>query len=103
MNDQIIFDRIENCDQIFSPRKLWERKLKILGWCIIVGEVELMRVLLEKGVEVDCSSDAGPPLIWAAGHEHIPAVEILLDHGANVITFEIPQLPQQWVSCFPFK
>lgn len=47
------------------------------------GEVELMRVLLEKGVEVDCSSDAGPPLIWAAGHEHIPAVEILLDHGAN--------------------
>ncbi|KAH9567573.1 hypothetical protein CY35_03G033900 [Sphagnum magellanicum] len=47
------------------------------------GEVELMRVLLEKGVEVDCSSDAGPPLIWAAGHEHIRAVEILLDHGAN--------------------
>lgn len=62
MNDQIIFDRIENCDQIFSPRNLWERKLTILGWCIIVGEVELMRVLLEKGVEVDCSSDAGPPL-----------------------------------------
>jgi hypothetical protein len=103
MNDQIIFDRIENCDQIFSPRKLWERKLTILGWCIIVGEVELMRVLLEKGVEVDCSSDAGPPLIWAAGHEHIRAVEILLDHGANVSSFEIPQLPQQWVSCFPFK
>jgi hypothetical protein len=41
---------------------LWDGNLTILDWQIVVSEVELMRVLLEKGVEVEFSSDAGPPL-----------------------------------------
>ncbi len=52
--------------------------MTILDWRIVASEVELMRVLLEKGVEVDCSSDAGPPL--SVGHEQIRVVEILLDY-----------------------
>lgn len=43
-----------------------------------------MKALLEKGVDVDCPSDAGSPLIWAAGHDHLKAVELLLSNGANV-------------------
>lgn len=46
-----------------------------------------MKLLVEKGVDVDCPSDAGPPLIWAAGHEHLKAVQFLLDSGANVRAF----------------
>jgi hypothetical protein len=62
MSYQIIFGKIKNCDQIFFPRKLWDGNLTILDWRIVANEVELMRVLLEKGVEVDYSSHAGPPL-----------------------------------------
>jgi hypothetical protein len=53
---------IKNCDQILFPKKLWDGNLTILDWRIVASEVEFTRVLLEKGVEVDCSSDAGPPL-----------------------------------------
>lgn len=37
-----------------------------------------------KGVDVDSPSDAGSPLIWAAGHDHPKAVKVLLESGANV-------------------
>uniref|UniRef100_A0A7I4DT92 Serine/threonine-protein kinase BSK1-like TPR repeats domain-containing protein n=1 Tax=Physcomitrium patens TaxID=3218 RepID=A0A7I4DT92_PHYPA len=36
-----------------------------------------------KGVDVDSPSDAGSPLIWAAGHDHPKAVKVLLESGAN--------------------
>ncbi|XVF06340.1 hypothetical protein REPUB_Repub06bG0039400 [Reevesia pubescens] len=35
------------------------------------------------GVEVDSQSDAGTPLVWAAGHGQPDAVKVLLEHHAN--------------------
>ncbi|KAG2696653.1 hypothetical protein I3843_07G067000 [Carya illinoinensis] len=48
-----------------------------------IGEIELMRILLSKGVDVNSQSDAGTPLIWAAGHGQKDAVKVLLEHHAN--------------------
>lgn len=47
------------------------------------GSVELLNLLLSKDVPVDAPSDAGPPLIWAAGTDRPAAVKTLLDHGAD--------------------
>jgi len=33
---------------------------------------------------VESESDAGTPLIWAAGHGQQEAVKVLLEHHANV-------------------
>lgn len=43
-----------------------------------------MRFLLSKGVDIDSQSDAGTPLIWAAGHAQQDAVKVLLEHHADV-------------------
>ncbi|KAL0005528.1 hypothetical protein SO802_013089 [Lithocarpus litseifolius] len=48
-----------------------------------IGEIELLKILLSKGVDVDSQSDAGTPLIWAAGHGQPDAVKVLLEHHAN--------------------
>lgn len=48
-----------------------------------LGETELLRILLSKVVDVDSQSDAGTPLIWAAGHGQEEAVKVLLEHNAN--------------------
>lgn len=44
----------------------------------------MLTYLLSKGAEVDSESDAGTPLIWAAGHGQQEAVKVLLEHHANV-------------------
>lgn len=49
------------------------------------GNIELLKYLLSKGVEVDSESDSGTPLVWAAGHAQQDAVKVLLEHHANVI------------------
>ncbi|XP_043816335.1 putative ankyrin repeat protein RF_0381 isoform X2 [Manihot esculenta] len=48
-----------------------------------IGNIELTTYLLSKGVEVDSESDAGTPLIWAAGHAQPDALKVLLEHHAN--------------------
>ncbi|KAI8546076.1 hypothetical protein RHMOL_Rhmol07G0088100 [Rhododendron molle] len=47
------------------------------------GDIELMRFLLSKGVDIDSQSDAGTPLIWAAGHAQQDALKVLLEHHAD--------------------
>lgn len=47
------------------------------------GLDDVVRVLLEKGVNVDVPSEAGSPLIWAAGNDRLDTVKLLLDYGAN--------------------
>ncbi|KAK7824309.1 ribosomal rna small subunit methyltransferase nep1 [Quercus suber] len=49
------------------------------------GEIELLKILLSKVVDVDSQSDAGTPLIWAAGHGQPEAVKVLLEHHANAL------------------
>jgi ankyrin repeat protein len=53
---------------------------------LFAGNNELMEYLLSKGAEVDSQSDAGTPLIWAAGHGQQDALKVLLEHHANVIS-----------------
>ncbi|KAL6570290.1 hypothetical protein OROMI_014804 [Orobanche minor] len=48
-----------------------------------LGDIELLKFLLTKGVNVDLQSDAGSPLIWAAGHGQQESVKILLEHNAS--------------------
>lgn len=48
-----------------------------------IGNIELMEVLLSSGVEVDSQSDAGTPLVWAAGHGQQDALKLLLKHKAD--------------------
>lgn len=52
---------------------------------IVLGDIELLEHLLSKGINPDLESDAGTPLVWAAGHAQQAAVTALLKHGANVI------------------
>ena len=49
------------------------------------GHIELMKLLLGKGVDVESESDAGTPLVWAAGHGQQEAVKLLLEHNAKVV------------------
>ncbi|PON73436.1 N-terminal acetyltransferase A, auxiliary subunit [Trema orientale] len=48
-----------------------------------IGDIELLRHLISKGVDVNSQSDAGTPLIWAAGHGQEEALKALLEHHAN--------------------
>lgn len=50
----------------------------------VSGDTELLKYLLSRGVNPDLESDAGTPLVWAAGHAQPAAVSVLLEHGANV-------------------
>ncbi|RVW95979.1 Histone-lysine N-methyltransferase EHMT2 [Vitis vinifera] len=54
-----------------------------------IGDIELLRFLLSKGVDIDSQSDAGTPLIWAAGHGQHDAVKVLLEHHANAYVFTL--------------
>ncbi|XP_065022529.1 uncharacterized protein LOC135586839 isoform X2 [Musa acuminata AAA Group] len=47
------------------------------------GNIELLNLLFSKGVNVESQSDAGTPLIWAAGHGQEESVQFLLEHHAN--------------------
>uniref|UniRef100_A0A0D9WBS0 DUF1664 domain-containing protein n=1 Tax=Leersia perrieri TaxID=77586 RepID=A0A0D9WBS0_9ORYZ len=47
------------------------------------GNLDLMKLILSKGVDVESESDAGTPLIWAAGHGQQEAVKLLLQHNAK--------------------
>lgn len=46
-----------------------------------------MKLLISKGVDIESESDAGTPLIWAAGHGQQDAVKLLLQHGAKVLIY----------------
>jgi ankyrin repeat protein len=51
-----------------------------------------MKLLLSKGVNVESESDAGTPLVWAAGHAQLDAVKLLLQHSAKVGTSPVHPL-----------
>uniref|UniRef100_A0A804KMB4 Uncharacterized protein n=1 Tax=Musa acuminata subsp. malaccensis TaxID=214687 RepID=A0A804KMB4_MUSAM len=53
-----------------------------MDW-IYAGNIELLNLLFSKGVNVESQSDAGTPLIWAAGHGQEESVQFLLEHHAN--------------------
>ncbi|CAN6327084.1 unnamed protein product [Urochloa humidicola] len=48
-----------------------------------IGNTDLMNLLISKGVDIESESDAGTPLVWAAGHGQLDAVKLLLQHNAK--------------------
>ncbi|XP_068650270.1 uncharacterized protein [Aristolochia californica] len=48
-----------------------------------IGNIELLSFFVSKGGDVESQSDAGTPMIWAAGHGQQEAVKFLLDQHAN--------------------
>ncbi|WEW56870.1 hypothetical protein PRK78_002325 [Emydomyces testavorans] len=53
------------------------------------GNAKLIRILLDRGADVNGQSKREPhSLLWAASNGHEEAVRILLDAGANVDTFK---------------
>lgn len=64
--------------------KEWEVISITMSTCLCLGNIELLKFLLTREADVESQSDAGTPLIWAAGHGQPNAVEILLEHNANV-------------------
>lgn len=44
----------------------------------------MLKFLISRGLDVNLQSDAGTPLIWAAGHGQQDAVKLLLEYHANV-------------------
>lgn len=60
-----------------------ENQPSVLHHAAGTGSLELIEALIARGVDVDSPSDAGSPLIWAAGHDHPNAVKLLLKSGAN--------------------
>ncbi|KAM3399398.1 hypothetical protein ACQJBY_004663 [Aegilops geniculata] len=48
-----------------------------------IGHIEIMKILLGKGVDVESESESGTPLVWAAGHGQQDAVKLLLEHNAK--------------------
>lgn len=67
---------------MLSQYMMWNHHFFFAFW--IAGDIELMKAFLSKGVNVDLQSDAGSPLIWAAGHGQQDSVKLLLEHNANV-------------------
>ncbi len=95
-------DEYELSNHFWQDKELWSNFLsqKIVGWkfdnlgladCCEWGGVD--EGLVGEGSGGWLFKWRRPTsLIWAVGHEHIHVVEILLDYGANVSSFEIPQL-----------
>ena len=51
----------------------------------VYGRTEIVKLLLEKGADVNKHNEGGEtPLHYAAQHGHVRVVEILLEHGADV-------------------
>jgi ankyrin repeat protein len=58
---------------------------KCVLWFLDAGHIELMKLLLNKVVDIESESDACTPLVWAAGHGQQDAVKLLLEHNAKVV------------------
>ncbi len=103
-------DEYELSNHFWQDKKLWSNFLsqKIVGWkfdnlglvdCCKWGGVD--EGLVGEGSGGWLFKRCRPTsLIWAVGHEHICVVEILLDYGANVSSFEIPQLQGFCLLCW---
>lgn len=55
-----------------------------LVWVVLTGRVEAVRVLIEKGADVNVSTHSGTPIQVAASQGHTEIVELLIAAGADV-------------------
>ena len=57
----------------------------VLHWAVRPGNVEVVKLLLDEGAEVDArASDVSTPLHWAASHGEAEVVKLLLGQRASV-------------------
>ena len=75
-----------------SPTQLWkttdgathEGPSKPLTWAVRFDNLNMVRLLLEKGANPDLDLPGGcPPLCWATKEENHAIVKLLLEYGAN--------------------
>ena len=66
----------------------------------IRGDVDMLRLLLDKGASLNLQSKAGTPLCWAVRGEYLPAVEFLLQSGAqpNLPSSDQAMTPLHWAA-----
>ena len=64
------------------------------------GDVEILRLLLDQGARLNLQSKSGTPLCWAVRGEHMPAVEFLLQKGAqpNLPASDQAMTPLHWAA-----
>ncbi|MCG7521739.1 ankyrin repeat domain-containing protein [Ruegeria sp. Ofav3-42] len=55
-----------------------------IHFACMAGQIDAVRVLLERGADPNASSLLGTPLIIAAGRKHAEIVELLLNNGADL-------------------
>ncbi|PHU09880.1 hypothetical protein BC332_21740 [Capsicum chinense] len=67
---------------IFYP--FFHRATFYCALVLFAGHIEVVKLLLSKGVNVDFQGDAGTPLMWAAGFCHHDVVKVLLEHCTNL-------------------
>jgi len=71
-------------DQIDSPNVCGGHKTTPLIDACAGGHIEIVRLLLEHGAQVNKKVGSQTPLFVAAKNGHTKAVELLLDHGAEM-------------------
>uniref|UniRef100_A0A0D3HWG5 Uncharacterized protein n=2 Tax=Oryza TaxID=4527 RepID=A0A0D3HWG5_9ORYZ len=88
-------------------RHLWDLRMvlayKLLGiLCanIVVpsGHVDVVRLLLSKGVHVDPLNYSGAPLHLATANDHDQVAKVLLEHGADKLEQKLGQAPNRVVN-----
>jgi hypothetical protein len=56
-----------------------------LHWAALNGHIEIARLLLQNGAEVNVKSDGGnTPLHWAASHGNVDTLHLLVENGADL-------------------
>jgi hypothetical protein len=56
-----------------------------LHWAAYNGHIEISRLLLQNGAEVNARSSNGyTPLHWAASNGHVDILHLLVENGANL-------------------
>ncbi len=71
-----------------SPHLAHEKvgNLTLLHWAAYCDHLDVGRVLLDCGADVNAVSEVAPPLHWAVRKNHVEFARLLLSHGAAVNT-----------------
>lgn len=94
-----VLDAVEN-----DPKLVYytnSDKMTLLHQACRIGVLEIVYVLLNKGANINAySSNFMDPLMYAAFHNHIEVVDLLLKHGANPNACYSASTALSWASDF---
>jgi ankyrin repeat protein len=76
-----------NPDLINAPQE-WDKGYTPLHWAAYCGHTELVKVLIDKGANVNSAECGVTPLYWAVRYNNVPTVKLLFAEGAELNTDE---------------